>query len=125
MSTTRRRFTAGIATAAALATPSVVSATTDPHREWLERKRSIDEGMERISGAISDDELYVRVDASFRLMSLIWQTEAKTIDGLRVQIELLLEEEVTQWGADLELDGYRNMLATLDQLREDAPPVAA
>ncbi|MEO1020144.1 MAG: hypothetical protein AAFY56_21020 [Pseudomonadota bacterium] len=95
--------------AGSVAMAAGVSACTaaDPHRVWLQ------ECVDMESLPIYTDQ---DCNRRFELIQRIWRTPAATVDGIRAQIELLLYQEVSDFVGQPELDGYRNILASLDTL---------
>lgn len=92
---------------------SDASSTTDQHQAWLELHRL----NERWYATVDDSHCEQFAERDHQLINLIWRTPAKTIDGLRAQIELLADQKITDYLGEPELAAYSNMLATLDSLR--------
>lgn len=108
----RRAFIAGaaaLAPAAALA--NAVPRCTDPHRQWLAEFRRIRILWEDAEEDTDDSEaLWARFED---LEDLICQTPATTSDGLRAQIEWLLEDGADYWAKGNHGTVARSVLETL------------
>ncbi|MCB1833847.1 MAG: hypothetical protein KDH19_10495 [Geminicoccaceae bacterium] len=113
MTTTRRTFTASMV-ATTMATPALAAESVDPHRAWL---AAYIENERTMTATDEDDSTFEAItDEDTRLRNLIWRTPTNTIDGAKVQLELLIREKVSEFHGNPEDAAYRNVLATLESL---------
>ena len=114
--TARRALLGRIAAGAALAAPAAALAATqkpDPHPAWL---AEVERLKAEINACATDEASNHLAERKGALESLIGETPARTMAGVRAQVTLALAHLEYFSEASAEEAGLRNALATLDQL---------